>query len=192
MSWSKKVLVVDQGNQPVEIISWKRAIRLVLAGKAELIHEGADPFEIRTTTQVFTLTTVIKELKYLYRKHREAARHNVAFNRQNIFIRDNWTCQYCGDIKNPKDLTWDHVIPKAQGGVASWENIATACFPCNQNKANRTPTQAGLTLIQMPYKPKSLLELKIRIRNMPSEVPKSWVAYFDPISSAYWLQDLET
>jgi 5-methylcytosine-specific restriction endonuclease McrA len=190
MSWNKKVLVVDQSNEPVEIISWQKAITHVLLGKAELVIDG-DPFEVRTSSHVYTLTTIIRELKYLYRKHRHVKKA-IAFSRHNIFVRDNWTCLYCGEVKKIKDLTWDHVIPRAQGGPTTWENIATACFPCNQDKANRTPEQAGLTLLQKPYEPKSLMELKIKVKNMPYEIPNSWLAYLDPVSYAYWSEKLDS
>jgi 5-methylcytosine-specific restriction endonuclease McrA len=75
-----------------------------------------------------------------------------AFTRFNLFLRDKFACQYCG---SPKDLTYDHVLPRRLGGRTTWENIATACAPCNMKKGGRTPKQAGMHLHVAPIRPTS-------------------------------------
>jgi 5-methylcytosine-specific restriction endonuclease McrA len=80
----------------------------------------------------------------------------VKFSRINVFTRDNFTCQYCGAKKGMKDLNYDHVVPRIQGGKTVWENIVTACYPCNDRKAGRTPEQAGMKLRKQPVVPKTL------------------------------------
>jgi 5-methylcytosine-specific restriction endonuclease McrA len=185
MSW--RVLVLDQGYEPVKVISWQRAITLVLSGKAEIVEDG-DPFNIHTATQTFSFKTIIRQLKSVYRKRKQ----KIPFTRHNIFLRDNWTCQYCGKIKkNAKSLTWDHVMPRSRGGETSWTNIVTACFPCNQFKANRTPEQAGLKLLHKPFVPKETIALTVKL-NLPYSVPESWKTYIDPQSYAYWHVELES
>ena len=100
------------------------------------------------------------------------------FSRTNLYRRDLNTCQYCHKKCKTEDLTMDHVIPKEQGGKATWENIVLACFSCNQRKRNRTPEQAGMRLFRIPKKPKPG-DLRInpmeRIRRkMDSKSPKTW------------------
>jgi len=73
-----------------------------------------------------------------------------AFTRFNLFLRDRFSCQYCGI---QKDLTFDHVIPRRLGGRTTWENVATACSPCNLRKGGRTPRQAGMRLREQPIRP---------------------------------------
>jgi 5-methylcytosine-specific restriction endonuclease McrA len=80
----------------------------------------------------------------------------VKFSRINVFTRDNFTCQYCGARKAMKDLNYDHVVPRIQGGKTVWENIVTCCYPCNDRKAGRTPKQAGMKLRKDPIVPKTL------------------------------------
>jgi hypothetical protein len=80
----------------------------------------------------------------------------VKFSRINVFTRDHFTCQYCGSRKAMKDLNYDHVVPRIQGGKTVWENIVTCCYPCNDRKAGRTPEQAGMRLRKIPYVPKTL------------------------------------
>src|SRR5438132_1848987 len=73
-----------------------------------------------------------------------------AFTRFNLFLRDSFACQYCG---RAEDLTFDHVIPRSRGGRTTWENIVTACAPCNLTKGGRTPREAGLAPRRPPHRP---------------------------------------
>jgi len=84
----------------------------------------------------------------------------LPFNKKNILIRDNYTCQYCG--KKCHDLTLDHVLPKSRGGDYSWENIVAACKECNQKKADRTPKEAGMKLLRKPYRPKNYMVFEMK------------------------------
>ncbi len=77
----------------------------------------------------------------------------VTFSRRNIFKRDHFTCQYCGDQPGSEELTLDHVVPRAQGGESRWDNCVLACLPCNKRKADRTPQQAGMKLRKEPVQP---------------------------------------
>jgi 5-methylcytosine-specific restriction endonuclease McrA len=87
-----------------------------------------------------------------FRRDRQAIR----FSRVNIYTRDAFTCQYCGERFDTEGLTFDHVLPRSAGGRTSWENIVTACVPCNHAKANRTPEQARMHLRRRPAKPRYL------------------------------------
>lgn len=77
----------------------------------------------------------------------------VTFSRRNVFKRDRFTCQYCHQQPGQEELTIDHVVPRAQGGISSWENCVLACIDCNARKAARTPEQAGMVLARQPHRP---------------------------------------
>lgn len=81
-------------------------------------------------------------------------RNTVKFNRRNIFLRDGHRCQYCGNRYSSPRLSLDHVMPKSRGGPDTWENIVCACLDCNVSKGGRTPQEAGMPLLQTPFKPK--------------------------------------
>lgn len=104
-------------------------------------------------------------------------------------MRDAWTCQYCNEKKATKDLTFDHVLPRAQGGKTNWTNIVTACRPCNSRKEDRTPEQAKMKLKTVPVEPKYLpAQMVIRMKN----IPEQWMPYIDERSLLYWTTELET
>ena len=110
----------------------------------------------------------------------------VVFSRKNVFIRDNYTCQYCGEQKKFFDLTYDHVIPKShikfttKKRATCWTNIATACKQCNRKKGNRTPEQANMPLMTKPFIPtknKKYLPVTAYLNNIDTEVPNEWKMY---------------
>ena len=107
----------------------------------------------------------------------------VTFSRRNIYKRDRFTCQYCGAQPGSEELTIDHVLPRAQGGVSSWENCVLACIACNKRKADHTPDQARMPLRKPPVRPrwKPLYAARdVRI--------DSWSRF---LSEAYWNVELE-
>lgn len=175
------VLLLDNTYEPIRVIGWKRAAYLVFSGKAEVIEESDQ--EVRSPSTIWKLPSVIRQ----FGKYKR--RGEVQFSRINIYMRDGWTCQYCGDRKPAKDLTFDHVLPRAQGGKTSWTNVVTACKPCNGDKADRTPQQAGLKLIKEPVRPKWLpAQMIIKLKTVPDE----WKSYIDEKSLMYWTTELES
>ena len=83
-------------------------------------------------------------------------KRGVKFSRNNVFARDDFRCQYCGARKSARELNYDHVVPRVQGGKTVWENIVASCYDCNGMKRGRTPEQAGMKLLRAPVKPRSL------------------------------------
>ncbi len=161
----ERTLLLNATFEPLKIISWQRAITLLTQGKVEVI-DFYDR-DIRGVSITFRLPSILRLLKLV--KVRRASRE-VRFSRANIYQRDKYTCQYCG-IKYPaEDLTFDHVIPQVQGGQATWENIVTACLPCNNKKGGRTPREAGMRLIRPPAKPRwmPVVTVTLGIKNAPS------------------------
>ena len=99
----------------------------------------------------------------------------VKFSRVNVMTRDNFTCQYCGKRFAMKELNYDHVVPRHQGGLTEWTNIVTSCYPCNTRKDRRTPEQAGMRLLKKPKRPMTL-PMTAPILAMRS-IPKEWGPY---------------
>lgn len=102
---------------------------------------------------------------------------SVAFNRRNLFKRDHYICQYCGNQLDPQELTIDHILARSRGGESSWENCVLACISCNAKKGSRTLKESGLSLIKEPVRP------KWRPFYNHQSCCKSWSKF---ISEVYW------
>lgn len=122
----------------------KRAIRLVVTGKAESIVETDK--KIHPTMNVPAVIRLVKAIRSLWKK-------NVPWSKANVHVRDRYICQYCGIRVTRSEATIDHVIPQAQGGKNGWENTVTSCFPCNNDKGDKTPSEANMALKRQPIAP---------------------------------------
>jgi len=171
-----RTLVLSQGYEPVKIVSWQRAITLLFLGKVEVIEEYDR--NIKSTSMVIKIPAVVRLLG-AFRRHKKP----VKFSRVNIYGRDRYTCQFCGHKKPIAELTYDHVMPRAQGGKTTWTNIVTACEPCNRKKASRTPEQAGMKLLKQPVQPAAMPVLVITVSK--ESTPDAWRDYL------YWTGELE-
>ena len=138
------VLVLNQSYEPLNICQARRAVALILDGKAEMLEDGLG--YIHSASRAYPVPSVIK-LEYMVRRPRTERK----LTRIGVFYRDNFICQYC---RRTSQLTIDHVIPRFQGGRHTWENVVTACVPCNRRKAGQTPEQASMKLKQTPVRPK--------------------------------------
>ncbi len=141
------VIVISAGYEFMGLISWQRAMILLLNGKVEVVKES-DKI-IRTVSRTFRVPAVIRLLKFI----RQMYRREAPFSRKNVLVRDVYVCQYCGVEHPPSELTLDHVIPKVQSGTNDWNNVVTCCRNCNTHKGGRTPRQAGMSLVRKPFKP---------------------------------------
>lgn len=141
---SVKSLVLNYSYEPLQFCSAKRAIIMILNGRAEFIE--SDGYVVRSPTTTFKLPAVIRVLNIVKRNRSKQA----AFSKKNILRRDNYTCQYCGTCENP--LTIDHVLPKSRGGESKWNNVVVACKDCNLKKGNLTPLEKGMKLSKKPSK----------------------------------------
>ena len=138
------VLVLNQNYEPLNISRARRAIILVMRGKAETLENGAGV--LHTATDAIDIPSVVR-LVYMVKRPRQEKK----LTRREVFQRDKYTCQYCG--KEVKELTLDHVVPRHRGGRHIWDNVVSACSKCNNHKAGRTPQEAGMRLIHQPYAP---------------------------------------
>src|SRR4051812_6037565 len=153
---STRTLLLTQGYEPIQIISWQRAITLLALDKVDVIEQYDD--EIRAVSIAMQVPAVVRLRKAFPRKAKP-----VKFSRVNIYARDGHRCQYCGVRCTTADLTYDHVIPRSKGGLTTWENIVSACYVCNRKKANRTPPEAGMKLLSTPARPTWMPAVQIRV-----------------------------
>ncbi|MFN2150222.1 MAG: HNH endonuclease [Anaerolineales bacterium] len=164
---NEPVLVLNANFAPINICSSRRAIVLILTGKASLVSNGRG--YIQTVSETFQRPSVIRLGKMVKRP-----RPRVTLNRREIFRRDNYTCQYCGTRVGT--LTIDHVVPKRLGGEHTWENLVTACSACNHVKGGRLPEQAGMQLRSIPREP-SLSARYIFARHVKDN--QEWVSFLE-------------
>lgn len=138
------VLVLNANFEPINICNTRRALGLMMTGKATLVLNGRG--EIRTVSQTYPRPSVIRLEKMVRRP-----RPRVKLTKREILRRDNYTCQYCGF--QTSHLTIDHVIPRRLGGHHDWENLVAACPACNHRKGGRTAEQAQMHLLHIPTEP---------------------------------------
>jgi 5-methylcytosine-specific restriction endonuclease McrA len=134
---------------PHDIVPWQDSICKLIESDIEVLHSYEE------TVSSPSVSFLIPSVARLTRKM-PYNKKGVKFSRNNILTRDGFRCQYCGNYFSRRQLNYDHVVPRDQGGKTNFENIVTSCYPCNAHKRNRTPEQAGMRLLKQPYKPKSM------------------------------------
>jgi len=146
---TRDVILLNGDYTAMGVISWKKAMILIVKGKVEIIKQS--DIALHTTKNVvdFFLPLVIRLLKFI----RQIYKTRVTFNKRNVHIRDAYTCQYCGKKLTSKTASLDHVIPLSKNGPSDFKNTVTSCVQCNNEKDNRTPTQAGMFLKRKPFQP---------------------------------------
>jgi 5-methylcytosine-specific restriction endonuclease McrA len=173
----RRTLLLNATFEPLKIISWQRAIALWFEDKVEIV-ESYDDFELKSQKLTMKCPAVVRLIEFV-----KSHRNKVKFSRANVFGRDKYMCQYCGDTPGTEDLTYDHVLPRSKGGKTEWTNIVTCCVDCNKKKADRTPEQAKMKLMTQPRKPDLRPESVIRM-TLPT-TPDEWRNYL------YWNQSLQ-
>ncbi|MGK7918613.1 MAG: HNH endonuclease [Trichodesmium sp.] len=144
---NQSVVVFSKNYLPMTSVNIKRAIALLITGKAEpLDFEDGSGWSVRSPSMVLYVPEQIR----LTMAGQERVWKVPPVNRKEVLKRDHHRCQYCGTTKR---LTLDHVIPRSKGGKHSWDNVVTACEKCNATKGNRTPTEAGMKLLNQPKTP---------------------------------------
>jgi 5-methylcytosine-specific restriction endonuclease McrA len=138
------VLVLNANFEPINVCNTRRAVSLLLAGKADMVMNGRG--YIKTIQQNIPRPSVIRLELMIHRP-----RPRVKLTRREVFRRDNYTCQYCG--RNTGDLTVDHVQPRHLGGEHTWTNVVAACPNCNHRKGGRKLTEVNMTLLHVPVEP---------------------------------------
>lgn len=197
---SRKVLVLNKNWTPVQTVTLRDAITKLTdtydngTPKARIIEPESyramtwadwselkplvDDESIASANASFRIPEII-----LLSKYERLPRPKAQFSRRTLYKRDKMMCQYCGAQPGSEELTIDHVTPRAQGGLTTWENCVLACVECNRFKADRTPRQAGMVLRSVPKKPAASF-----FRFDTFKPVKSWEAF---LGTAYWVVELD-
>lgn len=176
-----QTLVLDIGYQPISRVPWQTSIVWVIEKLVEVVDEYPDKY-VRSPSWSVNMPSVVRFLKPIRRKKA------VKFSRNNVYLRDNGKCQYCGRKVTRDAFTYEHVIPRFKGGKTTWENVVVACVSCNQRKAHRTPEEAGMRLLSTPVKPKKLPEFHGQLA-FRDGMPESWRVWLR--DAVYWDGTLE-
>src|SRR2546425_10961799 len=170
------VLVLNYSFEPLHFTNGRRAITLMLAGKAEAVEDS--PRVIRSPSTVFSLPAVIRLAVYI----RKPFLDRVAFNKKNILRRDGYTCQYCN--RRGERLTVDHVVPRSRGGDTTWTNVVAACLRCNLHKGNRILEDAAMRLLKPPAHPQFLFSVHLLRHPHAPFFLDAWRKYLGAVPAA--------
>jgi 5-methylcytosine-specific restriction endonuclease McrA len=178
-------LVLLPTFQPFEIVSWQAAVTEVYCEQTARVISTYDNLFVHSTRNTIPVPAVILREDATYKPR--AFTNVVPFNRENLFHRDEGKCMYCGKHVAFDEFTFEHVIPRDQGGKTNWLNIVVACLKCNGRKKNRSPKKAGMILIREPFAPKlDYFVSKKLVKRMSIRIPhKSWYDYM------YWLSPID-
>jgi 5-methylcytosine-specific restriction endonuclease McrA len=161
----RKVLVLNTTYEPLNVCSVRRALILLLKGKAEMLEQSGSA--LRSARDSYPVPLVIRLTTYVRLPRRSPT---ARISRRAVFARDRHRCQYCG---SPRHLTVDHVVPRSKGGPDTWDNLVTSCAPCNRKKGDRPLHLAGLRLLQQPQAPGPAAFVLLHV----DHVHESWRPY---------------
>ncbi len=175
--WPALVLNADfrpLSYYPLSIWPWQDVVKAVWQDRVDVV--SVYDKVVRSPSMEFQLPSVVSLKTYIDQDR------SPAFTRFNVFLRDGFTCQYCG---HAGELTFDHVVPRSHGGRTTWENIVAACPPCNLRKGGRTPAQAAMPIRHAPRRPNAWQLQDAGRRFPPDYLHNSWLDYL------YWDIELE-
>ena len=162
-----QVLVLNATYEPLNVISVRRAVLLLLKEKAEIV-EAAGAW-LHSEQVILPVPLVIRLVCYV-----RIPRHfSLPLSRRTVLARDHYTCQYCGERLPKAALTVDHVQPRSKGGETCWENVVAACGACNRRKGGRTPDEARMPLLTEPRRPRYLALTLLE----EASAPQAWNKY---------------
>jgi len=189
------VLVLNRFFMAIHVISVRRSLVLLYRDLAEVIDVERGQYMNYSFENWIELSQlmadqpqpedeVIHSVSFAIRVPRvlrllaydKVPKQTLRFNRRNLFARDDYTCQYCGDPFPLSQLSFDHVIPRSRGGATSWDNVVSCCLACNSRKGDRLPAEAGLKLLKKPVRPKQNPLLKLKLDNPKYESWRSFLS----------------
>ncbi len=158
-----RTLKLDAAWRAIDVIQADKGFAMVYSGRAKVVENYSyGPCARFLFPSVIVLTSYIRKQELALRP-----------SRKNIYWRDKYTCQYCAKKFWSKDLSLDHVMPKSRGGGKDWFNLVTSCHKCNQKKGNKTPSEAEMKLIRVPYIPKmSIMDI-----HQYKDIPDNWLNF---------------
>lgn len=168
-------LTLNASYEPLTLVPTRRAVRLVLDRKAEIVEvDGSGHF--RSEHTVLPVPSVIRLVRYVHVPRRFRRQVTNTF----LFARDSYCCMYCGrhrsELRGRHYLTRDHILPMSRGGTNSWENVVTSCSPCNNRKGDRLPREAGMRLLTEPGEP-NYVHLVWAVRRV-TPIQAKWIGMF--------------
>lgn len=177
----RATLVLNRSWQPVHVTTVRRALCMVFRDAARIVCPESlaiydfdgwidQPIPSRAETIRSPSVRIVAPEVILLSRYNRVPCHEAPFTRRNLFLRDDYTCQYCGKRSGSQLLSVDHVHPRSRGGSTTWENCVLACVGCNARKADQTPKEAGLRLLRKPERPRWTPYLNLR----PSQRMESW------------------
>jgi 5-methylcytosine-specific restriction endonuclease McrA len=194
---NSSVLVLNRSFQPVHVTTVKRAFTLLYLGVARALDREMSMFDFETWTALTiaagddVIHTSSRQIKVprviVLQLYDRIPRTKVRFSRLNIYARDNNTCQYCGRHLPRAQLNLDHIVPRAQGGRTTWENVCCCCVQCNLRKGARTPEQAGMVLTRAATRPRWTPVFRTPEGRVAY---REWLPFLGLVDAAYWNTEL--
>ena len=192
-----KVLILNRSYLPIHVTSVRRAFVLLYQGVAKAVNEQYQTFDFASWSDlaigtgeesVGLVNRVIRVPRViLLVAYDRVPKRQVRFSRYNIYARDKCTCQYCQRRLPRAELNLDHVIPRTQGGISTWENVVCSCHECNRKKGGRTPVQAGMALARPPMRPKWTPFMQ---ETFSMSRYKEWTPFLNTVDISYWNTEL--
>lgn len=164
----EKTLLLNNWYFPIKILRWQDAAKMKYEGTIDVVAEYDE--EIRSPSVIWKMPAVIR-----LRRQTRGSKLGVKFSRINVYTRDHFCCQYCGNRFCFDELTYDHVVPKSAGGKTNWNNVVAACKECNSKKDDKTCDEAGMWPLNPPIRPKSL-PMTAPLVNIET-APPEWIPY---------------
>lgn len=191
------VLVLNRSFLPIHITNVRRAFTLLYQGIARAVNEEYRTFDFESWSELAVVRDTesigwvqgrirVPRVIVLTTFDRIPKRH-VRFSRLNIYARDHFTCQYCGDRPSRSDLNLDHVVPRSLGGRSTWENVVCSCLDCNRRKGGRTPRQARLKLRRKPVRPQWTPFVNLMLSTVRYQ---EWRPFLNIVDASYWNTEL--
>lgn len=159
---------------PLSLWPWQDAVKAAYMDRVDIVAEY--DHVVRSPSIEIKVPSVVVLKDYVKPQKR------VAFTRFNVFLRDEFSCQYCGA---KGELTFDHVLPRSKGGVTSWENVVASCSPCNLKKGSRSLKQVGFSLRKKPGQPDAMELMNMGRKFPPNYLHESWMDFL------YWDAELD-
>ena len=184
---NRPVLILNGDGQPLSrypfsVNSMKKVLKSLIKGRVSVVKESSNEEDyVIIKGEKLQLPQIVMINKYIN------VSHIPKFSRKNVYLRDNYTCQYCGQRFRADDLTFDHVVPRCKGGITEWTNIVTACRDCNGRKGGKTLEESHMKLLSEPHIP-TIRELE---RNHQKINKHNDYCDNDWFSREYWETELE-
>lgn len=162
-----RTLLLTPWYFPIKVLRWQDAVKMKYEGTVDVVVEYDD--EIRSPSVTWRVPAVVR-----LRKMAKTDSRGVKFSRRNVYQRDGYRCQYCGEKKPARELSYDHVVPRAAGGRTTWDNIVSACRACNARKDDQTCDEAGMWPRRAPRRPATM---PLAPPLFDRDVPREWQGF---------------